>query len=273
MDLTMFDLTSFGQPDDSYWYFQVTGTSGGVQNLAAGSTTVLYSFTLPSSWICAGCVEILTSDIPGLPISTTSFIDNAGMGVDVLQLAVNNAPLPVNFISFVAQKKEQQVQLSWRVSNEENLRGYYVERSSDGVSYTQLGFVAPKPAAAFNDYAFTDVSPLDNINYYRIRQEDIDGRSANSVIRTIRMQEGGFVVSLYPVPVKNMLTLKLNTSNNGPASIRITDMLGRIVLQRRVLLNAGNNIQQIPVHGFVNGMYFIDITGAGHQWTGKFVKE
>jgi hypothetical protein len=273
MDLTIFDLTSFGQPDDNYWYFQLTGTNGGVQNLATGSPTVLYSFTLPAAWRCAACVEILTSDIPGLPISTNSFIDNASMGVDVLQLAVNNAPLPVHFISFEAHKNRDQVQLNWRVSNEENLHGYYVERSGDGINYTQIGFVAPKPAAAFNDYAFTDVAPLDNMNYYRIHEEDIDGRSINSVVRVVKMQESGFVVSLYPVPVKDVLMLKLNTNNNGPAYIRITDMLGRTLLQRRIQLNAGNNIQKIPVHGFVNGMYFIEVAGAGVQWAGKFVKE
>lgn len=273
MDLSIFDLTSFGQPDDGYWYFQVTGTAETVQNIATGSSVILYEFTLPQSWICAACVEVLTTDVPGLPISTTSFIDNAGLGVDVLQLVVNNAPLPVRFISFDAKKEDRQVRLNWRVSNEENIKGYYVERSSDGLNYTSLGFVATKPAAATNDYGFTDASPLGNVNYYRIREQDIDGRANYSIVRIVRMQATSFVVTMYPVPVKDVLTLKLYTNDNEPANIRVTDVLGRTLFQRKVQLNAGDNKQEIPVDRFTNGVYYIEVTGAGKQWAGKFMKE
>jgi hypothetical protein len=273
MDLTIFDLTAFGQPDDNFWYFQVTGTQETVQDLAAGVPVVLYEFTVNYNWICPACVELLTTQVAGVPYSTVSFIDNASMGQDVLQVVVNNAPLPVQFMSFDARKDQQQVQLSWRVSEEVNIKAYHVERSGDGIQYTSIGVVAPKPAAAFNDYTFTDAAPLTNMNYYRIREEDIDGKSNYSVIRTVRFQETTFVVSLYPVPVKDELTVKLSTSSNEPAHIRITDVQGRTIYLRRVQLNAGDNIQKIPVHTLMNGTYFIDVTGTGKQWVGKFVKE
>jgi hypothetical protein len=273
MDLSMFDLTLFGLPDDNYWYFQVTGTAETVQNMVTGSANVLYEFTAPYQWLCPACVELLLTDIPGLPISTTSYIDNAGLGVDVLQLAINNAPLPVKFISFDARKDQQQVRLNWRVSDEENIRTYHVERSADGINYTSIGVVDPKPFALTNDYAFTDAAPLSPINFYRIREEDLNGTAVYSIVRIVRMEGPSFIVSLYPVPVKDELTLKLSTTANEPASIRVTDVLGRIVLLRNVQLNAGENIRKIPVHEWKNGTYFIEVTGTGKQWAGKFVKE
>jgi hypothetical protein len=273
MDLTIFDMTAFGQPDDNFWYFQVTGTQEAVQDMAAGVPVILYEFTVNYNWICPACVELLTTQVSGIPYSTVSFIDNASMGQDVLQIVVNNAPLPVQFMSFDARKVQQQVQLSWRVSEEANIKTYHVERSGDGVQYTSIGSVAPKPAAAFNDYTFTDAAPLNNMNYYRIREEDVDGKAMYSVIRMVRMEDAYFIVSLYPVPVKDELTLKLSNSNNEPAYIRITDVAGRTLLQRKVQLNTGDNVVKIPVHEWKNGIYFIDVTGTGKQWVGKFVKE
>mgnify|MGYP002399246212 FL=1 len=273
LDLSIFDLTAFGQPDDDYWYFQVTGTVEGVQNMAEGSSNLLYEFTVPYQWTCPGCVEVLTTQVPGLPISTVSFIDNAGLGQDVLQLVVNNAPLPVEFISFDARKDQGQVQLNWRVSNEESIKAYHVERSADGVTYTSIGSVPPKPAAATNDYAYTDVTPLSGLNYYRIREEDIDGRAVYSPVRSIRMDVNSFMVTMYPVPVKDELTVKLITDRDEQVYIRITDVQGRTLKVRRVPMNAGANLHKLPVNDLLNGMYFIEVAGSGNRWSGKFVKE
>jgi hypothetical protein len=273
MDLSIFDLTAFGQPDDNYWYFQVTGTVENVQNMAAGTSYVLYDFSVPWQWTCAACVEVLTTQVPGLPISTVSFIDNAGLGQDVLQLVTNNAPLPVEFISFEARKEQHQVQLNWRVASEENIRAYHVERSADGINYTSIGSVPPRPAAPFNDYAFTDATPMNGVNYYRIREEDIDGRAMYSDVRTVKMNESAFIVTMYPVPVKDELTVKLITDQDEQVYIRVTDVQGRMLSVRRVQLNAGTNLHKLPVNNLMNGMYFIEVAGSGKRWSGKFVKE
>ncbi len=100
----MFDLTTFGQPDDGYWYFQLTGTTETIQNISTGASVVLYKFSLPAGWGCASCVEILTSDISGILSAPESFIDNVALGNDVLNLVTNLAPLPVRFIGFEATK-------------------------------------------------------------------------------------------------------------------------------------------------------------------------
>jgi hypothetical protein len=278
-DLTIFDLTAFGEPDDGYWYFQVNGTTQSIQDIPTGSSVVLYDFTLPAGWICAGCVELLTSDVPALlnyGISTTSNIYNAGMGIDgtdVLSLVVNNAPLPVRFISFDARKQADKVQLNWRVSHEKNVKGYYVERSANGMTWKEIGYAGAKPVNLYNDYSLVDQSPLNNLNYYRIREEDYDGRKMYSIIRTIDGSGNVFSVTLYPVPVREVLHIKLQTSADDIALIRITDALGRTMLQRTIQIRAGDYIESVPVSQLSNGAYFIEITGSKKKWTGKFLKE
>lgn len=274
LDLTIFDLTTFGQADDGFWYFQVTGTTGNVQDIATGNTVVLYEFATPEEWYCLSCVEILIADIPGLPISTTSFIDNAGLGMDVLNVVDNLGPLPVRFLGFEAHKRGNEVQLNWEVSNEENVKGYYVERSADGIGWQTIGFVAfQSSSSTINNYSLTDQQPLNGINYYRIRQQDIDGRIMYSVTRIIRTDINSLQVHLYPVPAKSVLNVNIQSPVNAPATIKITDALGRTIYNSRIRLRSGGQTEGIPVSGIKAGMYFIEIQGNDHKWSGKFIKE
>lgn len=274
LDLTVFDLTTFGQADDGFWYFQVTGTTGDVQNIPTGDMVILYEFTTPVLWNCPACVEILTSETPGLPISTTSFIDNAGMGQDVLNVVTNLAPLPVRFLSFEANKTGDDVQLIWKVSDEENVNGYYVERSANGINWETIGFEAfQSVSSAINTYGLKDQSPLKGINYYRIRQQDIDGRVNYSVTRTIRMDINSMQVHLYPVPARNVLNVNIQSTINAPAMIKITDILGRTIRHSGIQLRTGGQTEEIPVSNMRSGMYLIEIQGSDYKWSGKFIKE
>lgn len=272
-DLSMFDLTAFGQPDDGYWYFQVTGTSDGVQDIATGDTVVLYEFALPTAWSCPGCVEIMTSDIPGLPISTTSYIDNASMGVNVMNVTVNDAPLPLNFTGFDARRRTSDIALNWQVENEDNMSGYYVERSGDGMSWATIGYVDARPRQGSHSYSFLDPSPLSDVNYYRIRGVNQDGRKIYSVIRKVSMKEPDFMLKIYPVPVHDALIVKLQAGTDQVAHIRVTDVQGRVVLRHDLLVRAGDNEETLAVGNLRNGTYFIEITGRERKWTAKFVKE
>ena len=274
LELAIFDVTAFGLPDDGFWYFQITGTVDNTQSISAGSSVVLYEFTLPLTWVCAACVEILTADIPGLPISTASFIDNAGTGTNVLNIVTNNATLPVRFISFEVSRKDDGAKLDWKVSNETNVNGYFVERSADGVSWKTIGFVSfQSTSAAINNYSFTDNSPENALNYYRIRQQDIDGRVKYSVIRTIRMDVNGMQVKLYPVPVKNVLSINIQSTIDGPGNIRIMDAVGHTIREFKMQLRKGGQTEELQVGDIKPGTYYIQIHVKDFIWTRKIIKD
>ena len=274
MDLSIFDLTSFGLPDDGYWYFQIVGTTESVQSIPTGSTVVLYEFSLPQPWECAACVEILTFDIPDLPIATASFIDNAGTGTNVMNLSLNNAPLPVRFINFEVSRKGEAALLEWQVSNETNVKGYHLERSFSGTNWETIGFVAFQQAqGSVNDYAFTDAGLHTDITYYRIRQEDLDGKVNYSVVRTIRMNAGGMQVKLYPVPLTNVLNVNTQSTIEGPATMRFTDALGQTIRTFKVELKKGGQTHQLRLGDFKPGIYYIQILAKDFKWSEKIVKE
>lgn len=273
LDLTMFDLTAFSMADDGYWYFQITGTMETVQSISTGGTVLVYEFTLPTGWACASCVEILTSEM-GLPISTASFIDNTGLGRNVLNLVTNMAPLPVRFISFEAARSGDDVKLAWKVAEESNVKGYHVERSADGRSWSTIGFVPFNPAPALEKtYTLMDANPASPVSYYRIRQEDLDGRVKYSDLRLVRFDREGLEVRLYPVPVTSLLKVNVQSPVNSAAVIRITNVSGVTVQQFKTQLIRGGKTEEINVNMLPAGSYYIEILGDRYKWTGKFIKK
>ena len=83
--------------------------------------------------------------------------------------------LPVTLLSFRGYKDGSRNQLRWTTTTELNNRGFEVQRSTDGINYSVIGFV--NSIALFGnsssdlDYTFTDNNPtlkmFDKLPAYR----------------------------------------------------------------------------------------------------------
>jgi hypothetical protein len=99
--------------------------------------------------------------------------------------------LPVVLAHFNAVKTTAgTVELTWGTAMEVNNDHFTLERSNDGLHYTTIGTVPGKgdhnqPV----DYSFTDPSPEQGSNYYRLTQTDRDGQSKILGTRTVEVQE------------------------------------------------------------------------------------
>ncbi|MCU0433099.1 MAG: T9SS type A sorting domain-containing protein [Bacteroidia bacterium] len=83
--------------------------------------------------------------------------------------------------------------------------------------------------------------------------------------------------SLYPNPVSlssPVLQLKLNSPAEQQIEIRITDMLGREVLNQQLMLASGESLQQIQLPSEItSGVYLLSISGNGINETHRFAVE
>ncbi|NII26065.1 T9SS type A sorting domain-containing protein [Pseudoflavitalea sp. X16] len=268
-DLAIFDLTTFGGIDDGYWYFQVTGTANTVQNIPSGGTVLVYEFKVPSSWSCPNCVEVLTTDIPELMtlagISTTSFIHNGGLNVDVLNLVTNMAPLPVAWLYVKAEPKDNKwIEVKWATATEQNNAGFAVERSDDGGRTWQA--IASVPgngnASTPSYYSIRDEQVTAGVKYYyRIKQTDFDGRIRHSAIATALLTgEQYFTVVVKPNPVRDQLNLELQSAKKQTAQVVITDMAGKLYrVERGINMQAVTTRFSCNVAGYPSGMYIAKV--------------
>ena len=157
--------------------------------------------------------------------------------------------LPVNFVSFVADKLDKTVRLRWHVANEFNNTRYEIERSLSGTSFEKIGNVAATNGATV-DYSFRDNNPdLKKLNYYRLKQVDKDGKFTYSDIRTVRFN-GSNIINVLPNPATSFI--KVFTPESG-VQISIYDESGKRLVSRIIT----NGVGQFDVSRFTKGSYLV----------------
>ncbi|MFN4286836.1 MAG: T9SS type A sorting domain-containing protein [Lacibacter sp.] len=172
-----------------------------------------------------------------------------------------SSTLPVNLTLFAARKNGPQSLLSWSTASEQNNKGFYVQRSANGQSFTNLGFVAAKGNGSGASYSFTDAAPLSGRNFYRLVQVDEDGKSSFSPVRELSF--GLQALRIYPNPVQQTLTLTGNTGNE-PLCFRLTDLSGRVLKTWSFSKTPGT--LQLNLNGIPAGNYLLE-TKQGVQET------
>ncbi|MEM7574701.1 MAG: hypothetical protein AAF433_17480 [Bacteroidota bacterium] len=161
--------------------------------------------------------------------------------------------LPVELLSFQAELRERKVELFWRSEREDNFLGYHIERSADGRSWQELGFV---PGTAAGNYRWLDSSPLIGENYYRLKMEDLDGSLNHSSVEQVFFLRTSAGVSVFPVPFSDQLQIEFAEAISGPLSVKLLDLMGRPVAKWSL---DGMDLRQLPLP-------FTDNLPAGSYW-------
>ncbi len=163
--------------------------------------------------------------------------------------------LPVTIVGFTANAHNQNVILNWQTSNEVNVKHFAVERSLDGINFTAVGIVnATGTTIAQQHYSYSDNATANDIIYYRLKITDKDGSSYYSKIVLVKTLQNGSL-KIYPNPVKEMLLAKVNAVKDEAATLQITDMQGKILVQKNIKLTRGINTVSLHVSGVAKGNY------------------
>lgn len=168
------------------------------------------------------------------------------------------AALPVELVNFVALlPKNGGVQLLWETASEKNNRGFDVERSADGRSWTSLDFVSGHGTTALpHKYSFFDEHPLEGVNYYRLKQWDTDGRFEFTpiVIADVRANSQHFDVFPNPSADGN-ITFRLVSRQEGNGLLEIYDWAGYKVYKEALQLPEGTLAWPVDLATFPRGTY------------------
>jgi hypothetical protein len=163
----------------------------------------------------------------------------------------NSAILPLTLLDFSAIASKQKINLQWHSTAEVNVAGFNIEKSTDAVNFSTIGFVKSAGNSLSNDnaYTFNDDNPAVGVNYYRLKMVDADGAFTYSFITKATIELAG-TVSIFPVPATTTVTIKM--ANTANTTIQINDMLGKTWLQTQVNGSANINVAAWPA-----GVYFI----------------
>jgi hypothetical protein len=181
-------------------------------------------------------------------------------------------PLPVNLISFRAQRNGRVNLLNWNTAQEVNISRFVIERSADGSRFAEIGEVtAQGNYSGERQYSFTDVSPNSGLNYYRLKSVDRSGAQKLSDIRMVK-NSGTASVGVYPNPVDQQFTLNISSEKSDLAVVSIIDMNGKQVFSRTLSVISGINNVNINARQFAAGTYVVKVQTGGEVIVTKFNK-
>jgi hypothetical protein len=146
-------------------------------------------------------------------------------------LISNTNPLPVELLSFGAVLENNKVVLSWATASEQNASHFEVQKSTDGKKFELIATVkSSNEGNRLSNYQFIDGYPS-NINYYRLKQVDIDGSYRMSDVKVVSLNNSSIQlnnVKADPNPFTNKISISLD---NGSAilSVRIYDQFGKLI--------------------------------------------
>lgn len=165
--------------------------------------------------------------------------------------------LPVRWVSFHAFKKEDKVQLHWTTLHEQLTRQFVIERSQDGQHFIPIGQIrAAKDSYANAHYKYSDISPLDGLNFYRIRQVDENDDYSFSEIRKVNNYKPGSTLRILNNVVSNgQLRVKVSSVKGSPLKAAIYSNYGMLINSRAV----SQGDQLIDVSNLHSGTYFLHI--------------
>lgn len=164
--------------------------------------------------------------------------------------------LPVDLLSFDAIGKENTIELDWKTANETDNAGFDIERRSETErEFSKIGAVpAMDVLLDINNYRFVDKDVRPGIQYYyRLRQNDFDGKFEYSPIRTARIDGGKLGIQVFPNPANGAVSGILNVASGIETNLRLFDLNGRIVKEQLV---AGNQFQ-MDLAGLPVGVYIL----------------
>ena len=235
------------------------------------STTSIFKGGIADGWDSKNFVQSNTSIYRGgigdgwdskKFIQSNLGIYKGGIGDGWASSYLPQGPLPVTFLSFNAKKlNETSAVLNWKTSQEQNSSYFQVERSNDALHYFNIGRVAASGnSTTAIDYYFTDTKPAAGINYYRLKQVDIDGKFVYTPTRLVQFDEiNSAEVKYYPNPTNSILNIIITEKmRKEEIVINISNASGAVVDQLKINANS-NSIISVDLSRFAKAVYFVQV--------------
>jgi Secretion system C-terminal sorting domain len=191
--------------------------------------------------------------------TTTNYVELTGItdfSSWTLSTALNT--LPVAFGNIKAFEQGSDIIVQWEVAAELNAAKYNIQRSSDGNSFSNIGYVT---AANLSSYRFADHQPLTGNNYYRIWIVDRDNSDKLSRVVTINTSKAKPGIAIFPNPATGQqIILQFASMEKGTYHLDLFNNSGQKIYTGTINHAGGSSAEtlQLPAN-ITSGVYQLKI--------------
>jgi hypothetical protein len=185
--------------------------------------------------------------------------------------------LPVNLTSFTGKRDGSVAVLNWTTAQEYSNKNFSVQRSFDGRDFETICVVNSLATGGNSNeplhYSFNDNKPGTSKLYYRLLQQDINGKTTiSSVIQLQATVRSMRITGIY-MGKTNKGNVWLNVAG-GNYSVVVADLNGNRISQKDITLVAGDNKIEINIPSMMAGVYFLTVVDlqSGESVNCRFVK-
>lgn len=166
--------------------------------------------------------------------------------------------LPLSFLSTKGFIKNNIATIDWKITSEENLTVYDIERSEDGIHFTTVGSVHVQTNSTnIKSYSWTDNKPLTATTFYRIKSIGIAGIQLSNIIQ-LSADKAIPQLLIYPNPVTNNSLILQTRNATGRYIVNIYNTGSRKIYCQSVTVASAYLFAtiQLPA-GLPKGNYFV----------------
>ena len=184
-------------------------------------------------------------------------------------------PLPVTTLEIIGRLEKADAAITWKTTDEFKTKTFELERSIDGATFKGIATVTAVNQLGVHQYNYTDKNVIATsaaVLYYRIRQNDLDGKFNYSKVVPISIKNNN-VVLLYPNPVISEANVTISSTKAEQVQGRIIDNTGRTVMQLQWNILSGSNAMNINVALLAKGIYYLELKGTTINEHKQFIKQ
>ena len=224
--------------------------------------------------------SFLNQALPKFPVGVTSGIGTVTIAVDTLVQAApwvlvgkSHRLLPVTWLSFTADLKDDKVYAKWSTASEINNDYFTLEKSKDGRVFESVGIVkGAGNSTEIHQYGYFDLNPFTGLSYYRLRQTDYDGHFTFSQVIPVFNKDKNTAWYVFPNPATDQIHLATTGDGLSNATFQLFNLEGSLI--KSILLDMKNqSIFTVRLTEYSNGIYIGKITDDYHQQVFKIVKD
>ncbi|MEO1259124.1 MAG: SdrD B-like domain-containing protein [Bacteroidota bacterium] len=195
----------------------------------------------------------------GVVYITLTVTNNGCVSSTELGVAISNSPILCGSGLIInTNNMDNAVGVSWNMEKVEGSYSFVVQRSKDGVEFTNLATMPQSQSEGMNEYNFMDYFPNRGNAVYRVQlMEDGTHHSFSNEEQVQRFKEQQMFMT-YPNPASDRINIETSNGVSTAVNAELMSVQGKLISRERIAKD--EMIHSIDLSGMRAGTYFLRLT-------------